>query len=96
MVGNILGVYFPQFTLGRKEAIFGDANSKPDSVINTMLLLGKQFIWRRKFGSKSLDELSFIIYMKNELNFLYQTMVFKGKKIKFRREWDVILEHFEI
>ena len=96
MVGNILGAYFPQFTLGRKEAIFGDAKSKPDSVINTMLLLGKQFIWRQKFGSKSLDELSFIIYMKNELNLLYQTMVFKGQKIKFCREWDVILEYFEI
>ena len=73
MVGNVLRVYFPQFKLGRKEAIFGDINTAPDSVINTMLLLAKQYIWKQKFGSKTLDEISFKIYMKNELNFLYQT-----------------------
>ena len=96
MVENILGAYYPQFKLGKKEAIFGDINTSPDSAINTMLLLAKQFIWRQKFGSKTLDEISFIIYMKNELNFLYQTMDFKGEKNNFLREWDAILEHFEV
>ena len=39
MVGNILNFYFPDFRLGRKEAIFGDSKSNGDSVINTMILL---------------------------------------------------------
>ena len=96
MVGNVLRVYFPQFKLCKKEAIFGDIKTTPDSVINTMLLLAKQFIWKQKFGSKKLDETSFKIYMKNELNFLYQTMDFKGKNITFFNEWEVIFKHFEV
>ena len=96
MVGNVLGVYFPQFKLGRLEAIFGDIKTTPDSVINTMLFFAKQFIWRQKFGSKTLDEISFRIYMKNELNFLYQTLDFKGKKITFCNEWEVIFKHFDV
>ena len=44
MVGNIISNYFPQFHLGRKEAIFGDYNTRGDSIINTMILLAKQFI----------------------------------------------------
>ena len=95
MVGNVLRVYFPQFKLGRKEAIFGDINTAPDSVIKTMLLLAKQYIWKQKFGSKTLDEISFKIYMKNELNFLYQTMDFKGKIITFFNEWEAIFEYFD-
>ena len=96
MVGNILCYYYPQFKLGRKEAIFGDIKTKGNSIINTVLLLGKQFIWRQKFGSKSLDELSYIIFMKNELNFLLETMTFRGKKLEFYNDWKEILLHFEV
>ena len=60
MVGNILTSYFPNFILGRKEAIFGEIKSRGDSVINTVILLAKQFPWRQKFGSKNIDELQFI------------------------------------
>ena len=66
MVGNILRIYFPNFNLGRKEAIFGDIKSKGDSVINTMLLLAKQFICMEKFGSKNIDEIKYISYMRRE------------------------------
>ena len=96
MVENTISMYFPNFRLGRKEAIFGDINTKGDSIINTMLLLGKQFIWRQKFGSKTLDEISYILYMKCELNFLLQIMDFKGEKDKFCKEWENILSHFEV
>ena len=95
MVGNILNSYFPQFHLGRKEAIFGDINTKGDSVINTMLVLAKQFLWKQKFGSKNLDELHFIIFMKQELKFLLDKMEYKGEGIKFSNEWAEILQHFE-
>ena len=96
MVENILKNYFPHFNLGRKEAIFGDTNSKGDSVINTILLLAKQFIWKEKFGTKELDEIKYILYMKKELNFLIETMNFKGELTIFINDWANILQHFDI
>ena len=96
MVGNILEIYFPNFTLGKKEAIFGDIKSAGDSVINTMLLLAKQFIWREKFGSKNIDEATYISFMRRELGFLQENMNFKGRGIKFRTDWSDILEHFNV
>ena len=96
LVGNILETYFPNFTLGRKEAIFGDIKSSGDSVINTMLLLAKQFLWREKFGSKNIDEATYISFMRRELGFLLENMDFKGNGIKFRKDWINILEHFNV
>ena len=96
MVGNILNGFYPQFNLGRKEAIFGDIKSEGNSVINTVLLLAKQFLWRQKFGSKNLDELSYIIFMQRELNFLMEKMDFKGGKLKFCIEWANILQYFNV
>ena len=83
MVENILKQYFPHFDLGHKEAIFGDTNSKGESVINTMLLSAKQFIWRQTFGTKNLDESQYISYMRNELNLIIEEMNFKGELIRF-------------
>ena len=96
MVGNILEFYFPNFKLGRKEAIFGDCNTKGDSIINTMLLLAKQFIWREKFGSKNIDDVNYINFMKKELGFLLENMDYKGNGILFRTEWLDILQHFNV
>ena len=96
MVENILKKYFPHFNLGRKEAIFGDTNSKGDSVINTILLLAKQFIWREKFCTKELNEINYILYMKKELQLLIEAMNFKGKLTIFINDWANILQHFEI
>ena len=95
MVGNILNSYFPQFRLGRKEAIFGDIDTKGDSVINTMLILAKKFLWTRKFGSKNLDEIQLIIFMKQELKFLLDKMEYKGEGIRFSTDWAEIIQHFE-
>ena len=96
MVGNVIAFYFPQFKMGRKEAIFGDINTKGDSVINTLLLLSKQFLWQQKFGSKIIDELQFIIFMRRELSFLLKVMEYKGKKLEFLNDWVQIFQHFEI
>ena len=96
MVGNFLTSYFPDFKLGRKEAIFGDVRTKGNSIINTILLLSKQFLWKQKFGSKNINELQFIIFMKQELKSLLEIMEFKGEKHKFCDEWGEILQHFEI
>ena len=96
MVGNILKVYFPDFRLGRKEAIFGDSESNGDSVINTMILLGKQFIWTQKFGSKNLNELHYILFMQKELEQLVKIMQFKNQIETFCNDWVQILEHFDV
>ena len=96
MVENIITFYFPQFKMGRKEAIFGDTNSKGSSVINTMLFLSKQFVWNSKFGSKKLDEVSFILFMKKELSLLLDVNLYKNRLPAFSMEWLPILEHFEI
>ena len=96
MVGNILEIYFPNFTFSRKEAIFGDIKSSGDSIINTMLLLAKQFIWREKFGSKNIDEANYISFMRRELGFLQENMDFQGNGMKFRTNWIDILDHFNV
>ena len=96
MVGNFLNSYYPDFRLGQREAIFGDIDSKGDSVINTVILLSKQFLWRQKFGSKNINELQFILYMKSELEFLVKTAEFKEEKSSFFMAWDKILKHFDL
>ena len=95
-LGNLISTYYPNISLGRKEAIFGDINSKGDSVINTLILLAKQFLWRQKFGSKNINELQFILYMRRELIFLAKVMEFVGNKSSFCREWVQIFQYFEI
>jgi hypothetical protein len=74
MVGNILTFYYPQFRLGRKEAIFGDVSTCSNSTINTLLSFSKQFIWNQKFSSKRLDEVKYINFIKNELQLLMNVM----------------------
>ena len=96
MVGNVLKNYFPEFNLGKKEAIFGDINSKGNSIINTVLIMAKQFIWRQKFSSKTLDELTYILYMKNELKFLIEIKEYRGEKSQFCTEWADLLYHFDV
>ena len=96
MVGNIIRNYFPQAIFGRKEAIFGDQNSKGNSIINTIIILAKQFIWTQKFRNKTLGELEYILFMRKELSFLQDIVKFKGEFADFYIEWIEILQHFEI
>ena len=96
MVGNILTHYFPQFQLGRKEAIFGHVNSKQDSVLDTILLLSKQFLLKQKFTSKILDDVMYINFMRQELSQMTNIMQIRGKMSDFLKNWDSILDHFEV
>ena len=65
MVANFLSNFYPNFILGRKEALFGDNNSSGSSAINTILLLARYFIWKQKFTKKDLDEVLFINYLSD-------------------------------
>ena len=96
IVENILVSFFPDFRLGMKEAIFGDYNSKGNSVINTIILLAKHFIWIQKFSAKNLNELHYKLFMKKELYLLLKVMQEKNLREKFENEWANILEHFGV
>ena len=96
MVGNILKSYFPNFNLGRKEAIFGDHTSNGNSVINTIIIFSKQFIWTEKLGKKDLNEMHYILFMKKELKLMLEIMQFKGEMETFITDWAEIMQHFEI
>ena len=61
-----------------------------------MLILAKEFIWKQKFGAKSLNEISYINFMKKELTFLYDIAEYKDEKFVFFAEWCLILDHFEV
>ena len=96
MIQNCISNFFPEFVLQRKEAIFGHANSRGDSPINTILALARYFIYQQKFTSKKLDEINFLNYMKDHLEIIYQSKVNKNHDRKFLEEWGNILTHFQV
>ena len=71
MITNLVRNFLPKFQLGRKEALFGDQNSPGSSVVNTILILSRYFIWKQKFTSKKLDEVTFINYMRDHLLIIF-------------------------
>ena len=95
MVTNMFSNFYPNFILGRKEAIFGHSDSGGDSVFNTLLILSRYFIWKKKFTSKILDEIDYINYIKDQLELIYSCKKNKEKQIEFLKEWEVILDHFQ-
>ena len=96
MVANFLSNFYPNFILGRKEALFGDNNSSGNSVINTILLLARYFIWKQKFTKRDLDEVLFINYLSDQISLIHQCKIVTEKEAKFVEHWDKILLHFEI
>ena len=96
MVGNLISNFYPQFTLRRTEAIFGDTKSEPTSVTNTLLLLSRHFVWIQKFTSKKLDEVIFINFLKSQVGLLANVMKSKDKDCKFLKDWENILNHLGI
>ena len=96
MIGNLISNFYPNFILGRKEALFGDAKSGGDSVINTILMLARYFIWRQKFSLKTLDEVDFINYTAGQLQIIYDCQKIKNKSKEFLIHWGKIMVHFQV
>ena len=96
IVENILQLHSLGFKITRKEAIFGDINTRADSVENTVLLLSREFIWIQKFTTKKLDETIFINFMKNQLKQLVHIAFIKNKSTEFLKYWDQILLFFNV
>ena len=96
MVKNILKLHFLSFKITRKEAIFGDQNTRADSVQNTVLLLSREFIWVQKFTTKKLDNTTFIYFMKNQLKQLVHIALLKNKLADFLKCWDPVLSIFYV
>ena len=55
IINNFILNFCPRFCLGAKEAIFGDTNSGGDSLVNSILVLARYFIYQQKFTTKTLD-----------------------------------------
>ena len=96
MVANLISNFYPKFLLGKREAIFGAVNCKGDSVINTILFLARYFIYQQKFTSKELDEVNFINFVKKQLLIIYHCKKLQNRELEFIREWDDILDHFQV
>jgi hypothetical protein len=96
MVGNLFSNFYPNFVLGRKEAIFGHSGSEGDSIFNTILILSRYFIWKQKFTSKRLDEVDYINYIRGQLELIYFCKIANEKIDGFRKDWESILEHFQV
>lgn len=96
MISNFISNFYPTFVMSRKEAIFGHVGSKGDSPINTILALARYYIYQQKFTSKQLDEVRFILYLKDHLEVIYGIKKRKNQKGKFVEEWRDVLTHFDI
>ena len=96
MVGNTIGNYYPEFVLGRKEAIFGFAKEKGTSAINTILILSRYFIYQQKFNTKKLDDVHYINFIKDQLSLIYISQKAKNKEIDFIKDWVYFLDHFDV
>ena len=96
MIANFISNFYPSFSLGRKEALFGDEKSAGDSVVNTILVLARGFIWKHKFTSKELDEVNFINFTRDQLFTICNCQKLKGKMSEFWLEWQAILDHFQV
>ena len=83
IVSNCITNFYPDFVLNRKEALFGHVESGGDSVINTILALARYHIYQQKFTSKKLDEVQFILYMKDHLEIIYRVKKKKTRKSYF-------------
>ena len=96
MISNLIKNFYPNFNLGRKEALFGDEKTTGNSTINTILILARGFIWKQKFTSKELDEINFINFAQQHLLTIFLTHKLKGKENEFVDNWKDILEYFQV
>ena len=49
-----------------------------------------------KFTTKNLDEVNFINYGRNQIQIIYNCKKIRNQDLNFVRDWDVILEHFQV
>ena len=96
MIENLLAQHYANFKLSVKEAIFGHIGSDGDSIINTLLYLARQFIYKQKFTTKTLDEVTYILFMHRELKFLFDALSFTNEQRKFKLKWTFILNRFHV
>ena len=69
-VTTILTKLCPSFKLTKRAALFGDVESPPNSVTNTILLISRVLIWNSKFISKRLDKTAYLCYMNKEVTLI--------------------------
>ena len=90
LIANFLRNFYPHIILGKKEAIFGDASSKRDSVFNTILSLSRAFIWIQKFTSKKLEWNRYQNYLRVELNLVSTLLETRAAPSEVLHCWEPI------
>ena len=96
IINNFILNFCPRFCLGAKEAIFGDTNSGGDSLVNSILVLARYFIYQQKFTTKTLDEVNFFNFFRAQLTFMLQKVKKKFNERVLANEWSQISELFGV
>ena len=96
MIANLIANFDQKFALGRKEALFGHAQSGGETALNTILALARYFIWKQKFTTKILDEVNFINFTHAQLQTIFDCQKLKNSENNFLKDWYVWLDHFQV
>ena len=75
-----LGTFLPT---EKNKILFGVHEEPATSVLNVIIMYAKQFIWRSKFGSKSLEISLFHKFLFSKLTDLKNALLFSEKLIEF-------------
>ena len=96
LVAKFLVNFSPDFVMDKSKAVFGDTDSTPDSVVNTVLIWGRSFIWKEKFTQKKLSEACFLSHVNSEIGQLKE--IVKSSKIpaELISAWVPVLRYFNI
>ena len=94
-VCTFLSNFIPTVVLGQKEALFGDINHKPESMVNTIIALSRLFIWKQKFATKQLDEAEYFKFLERELIMAYTVLNAKQVPENIDIQWALLFDFFE-
>ena len=91
-VEGFLSNFSTGIIITKKIAIFDPV----ESFVNTVLMWSRHFIWKEKFKSNKLTEISFLNYIKSEIRHLID--IFEGMRVpkKIVDYWAPIFQYFSL
>jgi len=95
-VEGFLSNFSTGIIITKKIAIFGAIFDPVESFVNTVLMWSRHFIWKEKFKSKNLTEISFLNYIKSEVRHLID--ILEGMRVpnKIIDYWAQIFQYFSL
>lgn len=82
--------------MSQKNIIFGDTTTPGDSLQNIFIMMGKTFIWKRKFFDKNLYFDQFRVFAKSAISDIILALLSLEKFQPESLEWTNILEEMNI